>query len=273
MRISNNHNNIKFRANIGQDYSTLEKEIKIVRKAGTIVNNFDRLNNSLDKIEKSAIAQINAGKKEVIPRIFNPIVRWFGKVKIDKTGNKAIDTASMLTKIVLWGNVGKELVGTSIYTVQALTNEDLPQDKRKFVGMYDLAVGLVSTTCSFAFLTLEPKIKSGYKKLLKPLTDSPATKSKAAASIVGLAAFTSFALQTIVGKRIVAPAIATPVAGIFKRKLEEMDAEKKETTGTEKEPVIIPIADALVLAKNKPVSSSNNLLKIKADDLNKPNAK
>lgn len=178
---------------------------------------------SVEETAKKDIGKIN------IPSIMVKIVRWFGK--IDKTGNKALDTASLLTKIVLWGNVGKEAVGTTLYTVQALTNQDLPEDKRKFVGMYDLAVGVVSTLCSFVFgVGLEKKIKGGYKNLLSPLSNSAdkAMRAKSAAAIVGLAAFSSYALQTIVGKRIVAPAIATPIAGKLKKQLEDKEVEVQQ---------------------------------------------
>lgn len=189
-----------------------------------------KIHNEYKAIESEAGKLIEKPNQNVM-RVFTQVVKWFGRVKPSKTGNKALDTASALTHVVLWGNVGKEAVGTTLYTVQALTNQDLPPDKRKFVGMYDLAVGIISTAFSFIFgVGLEDHIKSGYKNILKPISKStnPIMRARASVAIVGLAAFSSFALQTIIGKRIIAPAIATPVAGHLKKKLQEKDDKAKQ---------------------------------------------
>ena len=202
---------------------------KALRKnKSTKPEEFTVLKERYDEIKKVAEKLIGEVK---IPGIFKFIVKHFGKINLEKTGNKNIDMASKLTTLVLWGNVGKEAVGTTLYTIQALTNEDLPEDKRKFVGMYDLAVGIVSTAFSFIFgVGLEKTIKNGYINLLKPLSEAkdPAMRAKTGAAIVGLAAFSSFFLQTIIGKRIFAPAIATPMAGKMKAKMEAADAVKKQ---------------------------------------------
>lgn len=233
------------------------KEINdFLKKAGkTLKSNPDEKTakeyiEKMDEYKKWAEEQLKEQNKKV-PGLFVRAFKWFGK--INKTGNKAIDTASMLTRVVLWGNVGKEAVGTTLYTVQALTNQDLPEDKRKFVGMYDLVVGLVSTAFSFIFgVGLESKIKKGYKKILKPLSEAEnqATKSKAGAAIVGLAAFSSFFLQTIIGKRIVAPAVGTPMAGKLRSYMEEREAAQRTEKEKKAKGQVSPIpADALVLAK------------------------
>lgn len=250
----NNKNNIVFSGSenstgYAERFTKVKKEYKNAVKTKADKTVFDNIYHELGEIEKAAKSNI---KEKNIPKIFTSLVRWFGKTKIDKTGNKAIDTAAALTKVVLWGNFGKEVAGTILYTVQALTNEDLPKDKRKFVGMYDLAVGVVSTACSLVFgVGLEKKIKDGYKNLLKPLSESPnaAIRARGAAAIVGLAAFSSFALQTIVGKRIVAPAIATPVAGRLKNALQNKEAEKNGKKNPEEEMSSMP-PEALILAKN-----------------------
>lgn len=124
------------------------------------------------------------------------------------------------------GNVGKEVVGTMVYTVQAWTNEDLPADKRKFIGMYDLIVGLISTTFSAVFgfgaIAVQDKlIKNALAK--NKGTGFP----KYAAAYAGLVWLIPNILQTIIGKRIVAPAIATPVAGNIKNKMMAKAEAKK----------------------------------------------
>ena len=138
------------------------------------------------------------------------------------------------------GNVGKEIVGTAFYTLQALTNEDIPKDKRKFVGMYDLFVGLVSTTFSAVFgfgaISLQDNL---IKKGLKKYKDVSGKYPKYAAAFAGLAFLIPNLLQTIIGKRIVAPAIATPIAGRMKEKMmAKADAKNAVLEGeTQKETI------------------------------------
>lgn len=226
-----NTQNVSFRGeNSLYDQATqLQKEAKdtIKNKKGVEV---------ATKLEEQAKALAKQAEKEVkssnaVKKMVTLAIKYLGR---GKTGNKVADTASQLTKIVLMGNVGKEAVGTALYTVQALTNEDLPKDKRKFVGMYDLAVGVVSTIFSFIFgVGLEKTIKNQYKNLLKPLSENEAMRTKTGIVIAGLAAFSSFALQTIIGKRIIAPAIATPAAGKLKKYMEKKEAEKNGTSVTQ----------------------------------------
>ena len=140
------------------------------------------------------------------------------------------------------GNVLKEAVGTTFYTIQALTNEDLPEDKRKFVGMYDLMVGVVSTSVSAIFglgaVAMQDKI------LTKALEKNKGPQfSKYAAAYAGLTFLIPNLLQTIICKRIIAPAIATPLAGKWKAeqmaKLEAAKAENKQVS----EPETIKVED------------------------------
>ena len=63
---------------------------------------------------------------------------------------------------------------------------------------------------------------NGYKKALKPLDNHP----KQAFIIAGLTTFTSIVLQSIVAKRMLAPAISTPLAGKLKNKIEEYNNSK-----------------------------------------------
>ena len=214
------------------------KEAKKIIKSSSSQEEKQKILNDVKKLAEETEKQAGKEAKEklsstkfgtkldkTLNSIFTWVVKKFGKsdglVKKNKGSEELIKS---VTKVVLLGNTLKEVVGTILYTTQALTNEDLPQDKRKFVGLYDLAVGVVSSIVSLIFgIGLQNKIRNGYSKLLQPLGKS-LPKS---ASLVGpAAAFTSFALQVIVGKRIVAPAIATPVAGKLKTKMMENDSKK-----------------------------------------------
>src|SRR5574344_1000342 len=206
-----------------EDFKNIKNEYKAMGKNKTMtVDALKDLKLRLESVEKAAKGAITNPNE--VPALFPKLLKWFGK---SKSGNKAIDAATALTSVVLWGNVGKEAVGTTIYTVQALTNEDLPKDKRKFVGMYDLAVGVVSTTLSFILgVGLQAKVNNGYKNLLAPIK-TERSAGRIGIAIAGLSALTSFGLQTIVGKRIIAPAIATPTAGRLKTYFEQKEEAKK----------------------------------------------
>lgn len=149
---------------------------------------------------------------------------WFENMANSNGGNA-------LPYLIVLGNTAKEVMGTIIYTVQALTNEDLPPDKRKFVGMYDLAVGVVSTAISlFAGIAMV--------KLQTPLIEAIVGKSneakglpKYAKAVQGMAFILPVVLQTIIGKRIIAPAIGTPLAGDLKRRMEAAEAAKNGKQG------------------------------------------
>lgn len=223
----------KIKTEVQQNMDVFLNQEKVLRgryKNAKTAEEYKSINTAIGKLTKDIETTFAKDlKMDKIPGFCKTIVKYLGKVKSKKTGNKIIDNASLITKAVLLGNVLKEGVGTTLYTIQAWTNEDLPKDKRKFVAIYDLGVGIVSTACSFIFgVALEPKIKNGYKKALNPLAShkNPAIVSRGNAAVVGIAAFTSFALQTIIGKRIVAPAIATPAAGRVKNYLEKADKAK-----------------------------------------------
>lgn len=204
-------------ANRGEIYGTLSKKFKNVSEVA-----------EKELAERVAGSKIETKIDNALEKYFTAFLK-FGKKLMsgESKDGKLISSDKLIekvTRLVLWGNVLKEVVGTALYTTQAMTNEDLPKEKRKFVGMYDLFVGIVSTSVSFLFgVGLQKAIKNGYTKAFAPAAKLPKT-----AVIAGAAAsFTSFVLQTIVGKRIVAPAIATPWAGKVKAKMMAKDEAKR----------------------------------------------
>ena len=155
------------------------------------------------------------------------------------------------------GNVGKELVGTTVYTVQALTNEDLPADKRKFIGMYDLIVGLISTTFSavFGFGAVAVQDKLIQKALAK--NQGPGFP-KYASAFAGLVWLIPQLLQTIIGKRIFAPAFATPFAGKIKNNMiAKEEAKKALAAGTA--PVVAQAPKTAKTVELKPATAASEV--------------
>ena len=215
------------------------KSNKSIEEKQKVIDEVKRLAEETEEQAKAETKEkLKTGFGSKLDKTLNSVFTWVVKKfgKSDKLVNKNKSTDDLIksvTKVVLLGNTCKEVVGTVLYTTQAMTNEDLPQDKRKFVGLYDLSVGVVSTIISLIFgVGLQSKIKGGYDKILKPVSKS---LPRSAAFVGTAAAFTSFALQTIVGKRILAPAIATPHAGKRKAKMMEKQAKKEAEKQAEKQ--------------------------------------
>lgn len=150
------------------------------------------------------------------------------------------------------GNVAKELVCMIVYPLQVLSNPDLPKDKRRFIGIYDFCVTVVSLTGTLLFLWKgKAYSKVIAKKMLSKTIKLAEEDSKAQAiarkmnpnnlknsnendiaylrlerAIAGGAFVLGLAGQTILFKRVLAPALAPLMAAKARTKLEENDAKK-----------------------------------------------
>lgn len=188
----------------------------------------EKLKNMNSSLKKLGDDFKKNGKPEPdkVPKFVKNLYTKFANSGLMKTLSK--NGAKGVTIALAAGNIGKEVIGTLFYTLQAMTNEDSPPDKRKFVGMYDLIVGAISTSLSILFgvgaVTMQDKILTNALKKNK----GP-EYSKYAAAYAGLTFLIPNLLQTIIGKRIIAPAIATPTAGKWKQKqIEKAEAEKAQ---------------------------------------------
>lgn len=204
------------------------KEIeKAYNKAKTMADQYveNKVNNN----------EFEKGLDNVLEKYFTKVAQWFGKSKklISKNASPE-DLARSITRAVILGNVFKEAMGTALYTTQALTNTDLDKSERKFVGMYDLFVGITSTGISALLgVGFERAIRNKYSNALKSIGNIPKV-----GVIVGAATgFTAFILQTIVGKRIIAPAIGKPLAAKARDYLRaKEDAKLAEAKAAENKP-------------------------------------
>ncbi|MBO5737886.1 hypothetical protein J6R97_00945 [bacterium] len=212
------------RKNLGED-----KALKTYRE--TLVGLQEELSNLVKRFENSIDPKTGLKYKNVdkAPEFIQTIYRRFSNSwlmkKLSSNGINGNKVGGITIALAL-GNVLKELMGTTFYTIQAMTNEDLPPDKRKFVGMYDLIVGLVSTSFSIGFGALAI---FGQDAAIKWALKNNKTQhhSRYATAYAGLTFLIPNLLQTIIGKRIVAPAIGTPAAGRWKEKqLAKLEAEK-----------------------------------------------
>ena len=166
-------------------------------------------------------------KKKVdnwLEKVFVKFAKAFKYVPKNKGGN----LSKNIINAVLIGNILKDLATGIISTSQSFTNPDLTKEKRLFVGSYDVMACITTVIISYLFGPMAVnKIMNSYKKALKPIENYP----KQAVIIAGLTTFTSIVLQSIVAKRMIAPAISTPLAGKLKNKLEEHNNKQKTKQG------------------------------------------
>lgn len=219
-------------------------------KGAANVNEFNKFIKDAEKAVEGAKSKLAEPAKQKASKFDNfserVLKKFAGSRFFDKMSKMGGGGEALAYAIVL-GNTAKEAVGTAMYTVQAFTNDDLAPDKRKFLGLYDLFVGVISTAISFGVgLAL---VKGQNKLIHRMLGGQKAEQIKGHANaFAGLVFIIPTFFQTIIGKRIIAPAIATPIAGVYKKKLE--DKEKKEQAAKQKE--LTPLSpDVMVLAKAK----------------------
>lgn len=178
------------------------------------------------------------------------------------------DKTSFITGLGVASIVLKDGVGCYMYVTQSLNNKDIPEDKRKFVAALDLANGGLMILMQIGmFFTISNKIvqekmfnkffgkyfdratSKGYQAKLKNIdllkdmkcADFHPVLTKAKKDVK--AAFenvTSLFAATVVGKRVIVPFIATPLADKTKAwmsrndKPVEVSKETKNTYDTEK---------------------------------------
>ncbi len=177
---------------------------------------------------------------------------WLGN-KFEKNPEGAL-AAATVTSIVL-----KDGIGCVMYVTQSLNNKKIPDEKRKFVAALDLTNGVLMIAAQIAmFLAMRKYSGPIFEKLFKK-SFNPENKSNIISKIRMLAAkankdipkklkvekeyeevkkdaldlfkfVVDIAAATIVGKRIIVPLIATPLAKKVEKKMDnkKVDPAKEE---------------------------------------------
>jgi len=160
-------------------------------------------------------------------KLIKKFVPWIEKNIIQPVKKGEPKTKRKIEDLVNIGNVAKEAVCMVVYPVQVLTNPDLPKDKRRFVGIYDFFVTCVSLTGTllFAWKGTQLSNKLG-TTLMKKYLKNPKLYPRAERAAEGGGFVLGLLLQTILFKRVLAPALAPPAAGAVRRHLEAKDAAK-----------------------------------------------
>ena len=166
---------------------------------------------------------------------------WLGK-KFEKDPEKALALATV-TSIIL-----KDGIGCAMYVTQSLHNDKIPEKKRKFVAALDLTNGVLMIAAQIAMFfamrkysgpIFEKLFKKSFNPVSKANTISRMRMEDAATGTAGkkikydkayeqvkkdgldLFKFVAdIAAATIIGKRVIVPLIATPLAKKVEKKMD-----------------------------------------------------
>lgn len=182
---------------------------------------------------------------------------------MQKLGNKFIKNpegalaAATVTSIVI-----KDGIGCAMYVTQSLNNKKIPDEKRKFVAALDLTNGVLMIAAQIAMFLAMRKYSGKifdkiFKKSFNPDNKSNAiTRFRMKASQIGETIYKKMKIgkdyesfkksatdvfkfcldigaATIVGKRVIVPLIATPMAGKVEKWMNK-DEEGQDTKQTDK---------------------------------------
>ncbi len=178
-------------------------------------------NHKLPKIQKKLALGETPKYMETIGKIFRK-----NAYKVEHLVN---DEKTTIERIINAGNIAKEAVCMVVYPLQVLTNPDLSKDKRRFVGFYDFYVTCFSLGGAILYAWKgDTFMKNMATKLLKKSLKGKVVPrlekaTKGGAFVIGIG------LQTILFKRVIAPALSPPLASKTRRKLEELDAKKEKS--------------------------------------------
>ncbi len=180
-------------------------------------------------------------------------IQWLGD-KFQKNPEDALAITTVSSIII------KDGVGCYKYVTQSLNNKDIPDERRNFVAALDLSNGVLMILAQIGmFFAMrkfsEPIFNKLFKKSFNPTTlENIAAKlriddktirklvfdkegKKLRKDALDLFKFVAdIAAATIIGKRIIVPFIATPVANTIKDKMDQKTmAEKADALEDKKE--------------------------------------
>ena len=203
--------------------------------------------------------------------------------------------ADVLTAATVAGIVAKDGIGCVMYVTQSLNNKKIPDERRKFVASLDLTNGVLMIAAQLAmFFAMRkysgPLFEKIFKKSFNPKIKSEALQrirmqdaaknpnsvpkkldiekdyNKVKKDALELFKFViDLAAVTIVGKRVIVPLIATPLAKKVEAKMNGKQPKKPEDTTNRAENSKVEEHKEEPKEEQKPVptfsnSTSTNLL-------------
>lgn len=194
-----------------------------------------------------------------IVRPIAKILRWGSESKIAKNAGEHVyaNNRKYIDGLGVASIIAKDGLGCYLYVTQSLNNKDIPDDKRKFVASLDLTNGALMIAFQLLmFFTVSHKVcqTKMFDKFFGKMFDRPIRKTYQAITKKNpmfqdvddlkfnkeftkirnnvkdaFGGLTSLAAATIVGKRMLVPFIATPLAGKVEKKMNEREAKKNGT--------------------------------------------
>lgn len=156
--------------------------------------------------------------KTALSYISKPIdnaIGWY----INKTANfclkgvnKAIKYPKEAAMILVLTNVAKDAFACVFYVYQSITNEKIPEKKRKFVASLDLANGILMVINQYTLGKMLSSDRFGN------FIDNVCGKSMNKGTISSLKIIIPLIGSAIIAKRVIVPFIATPTASWVKEK-------------------------------------------------------
>lgn len=138
-----------------------------------------------------------------------PIQRAIEKITSNKVGRVA-------AVAVLGANIIKDIAETGIDCYASLNNKKIDEKQRKFLAAYDLSEGFVTWVTQIVLgLTIlrENVQKNMFEGLFRSFkSKSPKMIEKYEKGRAGFAIASSLLFSVVVGKRLIVPLIATPLA-------------------------------------------------------------
>ena len=200
-----------------------------------------------------------------------------------KNAEKALGAATVTSIVV------KDGIGCVMYVTQSMNNKKIPEEKRKFVAALDLTNGVLMIAAQIAmFFAMRAYSGKIFDKLFKG-SFNPVAQSDAISrfrmktnqlgetvykKLVGgknykefkdsAASVFKFCLDigaaTIVGKRVIVPLIATPLAGKVKKLMDKDSAKAENKENQDAKVIAAPAADVKAPEAPKFDTGSTNLL-------------
>lgn len=198
-----------------------------------------------------------------ITKPIHSVIKWFAKTRIPQhAGAKVLNNdRKFIDGLGVASIVAKDGLGCYLYVTQSLNNKDIPEDKRRFVASLDLTNGLLMIALQILmFKTVSNKVTQTkmFEKIFGKIFDRPLKKfyrantklrpeysnltdidySKGFTSIRNkvrdaFGGLVSLAAATIVGKRMLVPFIATPLAGTVEKQMLKRNEKKAATNNNQ----------------------------------------
>ncbi len=167
--------------------------------------------------------------------------------KASKIASDPFRVGAAAATVAMVSATSKDAVNCYYYVTQSLKNEKIPEEKRKFVAALDLSNGILNIITQIAMgapllkridgffdTKIAPKYFDNNKVIqsLKSKVDDDifetCLKSQKSAAKAGLGIVATLVVTQIIAKRIIVPLLATPMASVIKKKMEEKSAAKAQ---------------------------------------------